>query len=173
MTALRHIVSALVLSASMVGAGLAWAQTPAPPPMPGMTMPAQNGSAAQATPPAGRMPSPKGAYVYIGWPRDGAVIHSTRFKVWFGTRNFGVAPAGTFVPNTGHHHLLIDVDLPPFDQPIPNDKQHLHFGGGQTEAVIELPPGKHTLQLLMADGRHVPHDPPLYSRKITIYVRPE
>jgi hypothetical protein len=173
MTAFRHMCSALVLSASIAGAGSAWTQTPAPPVMPGMTMPGQNASGAYTTPPAGRMPSPKGAYVYIGWPTDGAVIHSTRFKVWFGTRNFGVAPAGTFVPNTGHHHLLIDVDLPPFDQPIPNDKQHLHFGGGQTEAVIELPPGKHTLQLLMADGRHVPHDPPLYSRKITIYVRPE
>ncbi len=123
--------------------------------------------------PGTRMTSPKDAYVYIGWPVNGTVIHSTRFKIWFGTRNFGVAPAGTFVPNTGHHHLLIDTDLPPFDQPIPSDKQHLHFGGGQTEAIIELPPGRHTLQLLMADGNHVPHDPPLYSKKITIYVRPE
>jgi hypothetical protein len=172
MTVLRHIVYPLFLSALIVGTGLARAQTPPAPPMPGMAMPGPNGTATQAPPPGVRMPSPKGAYVYIGWPTDGTVIHSTRFKVWFGTRNFGVAPAGTFVPNTGHHHLLIDVDLPPLDQPIPNDKQHLHFGGGQTEAVIELPPGKHTLQLLMGDGRHVPHDPPLYSRKITIYVRP-
>ncbi len=119
-----------------------------------------------------RMPSPPGAFVYIGWPNDGEVIHSTRFKVWFGLRNFGVAPAGTHVPNTGHHHLLIDTDLPPFDQPIPNDRHHLHFGAGQTEAIIELPPGKHTLQLLMGDGNHVPHNPPLYSKKITIYVQP-
>ena len=118
-----------------------------------------------------RMPSPPGAYVYIGWPTDGAVLRSTHFKVWFGTRNFGVAPAGTNVPNTGHHHLLIDSELPPFDQPIPNDKRHLHFGGGQTETYIDLPPGRHTLQLLVADGDHVPQDPPLYSRKITIYVR--
>jgi hypothetical protein len=118
-----------------------------------------------------RIPSPPGAYVYIGWPNDGQVIHSTRFKVWFGTRNFGVAPAGSKVPNTGHHHLLIDTALPSMDEPIPNDKQHLHFGGGQTEAIIELPPGTHTLQLLMGDGDHVPFNPPLYSKKITIHVR--
>lgn len=118
------------------------------------------------------MPSPTDAYVYIGWPNDGEVIHSERFKVWFGTRNFGVAPAGTHVANTGHHHLLIDTDLPPMDQPIPNDRHHLHFGAGQTETIIELPPGRHTLQLLMGDGNHVPQNPPLYSRKITVTVRP-
>lgn len=129
--------------------------------------PAQQASAAPQ-----RMPSPPSAYVYIGWPNDGEVIHSTRFKLWFGTRNFGVAPAGTNVPNTGHHHLLIDTDLPPMDEPIPNDRNHLHFGAGQTEAVVELPPGKHTLQLLMGDGNHVAQNPPLYTKKITIYVEP-
>ena len=66
--------------------------------------------------------------------------------------------------NTGHHHLLIDVPVPPLDQPIPNDRNHLHFGLGQTETVIELPPGKHTLQLLMGDADHVPHDPPVMSQ---------
>ena len=118
-----------------------------------------------------RTPAPADAYVYIGWPNDGQVLHTTHFKVWFGTRNFGVAPAGTYKPNTGHHHLLIDTALPPLDQPIPNDKNHLHFGLGQTETMIDLPPGTHTLQLLMGDGDHVPHDPPLMSKKITIYVR--
>jgi hypothetical protein len=126
---------------------------------------------AEATP-FKRTPSPPDAYVYIGWPNDGEVIHSTRFKVWFGTRNFGVAPAGVRYPNTGHHHLLIDTSLPDLNEPIPNDKNHLHFGLGQTETVLELPPGKHTLQLLMGDADHVPHDPPLMSRQITIYVRP-
>jgi hypothetical protein len=91
--------------------------------------------------------------------------------MWFGTRNFGVAPAGVNRPNTGHHHLLIDVPLPPLDQPIPNDRNHLHFGLGQTETVIELTPGRHTLQLLMADADHVPHNPPVMSRQITVYVR--
>ncbi|HYZ24614.1 MAG TPA: DUF4399 domain-containing protein [Rhodopila sp.] len=119
-----------------------------------------------------RAPAPADAYVYIGWPTDGAVLRSTHIKVWFGTRNFGVAPAGTFKANTGHHHLLIDTALPPLDQPIPNDKNHLHFGLGQTETYIDLPPGIHTLQLLMADGDHVPHDPPVMSKRITIYVRP-
>jgi len=118
-----------------------------------------------------RTHAPADAYCYIGWPTDGAVIHNTHFKVWFGTRNFGVAPAGTNKPNTGHHHLLIDTALPPMDEPIPNDKNHLHFGLGQTETVIDLPPGTHTLQLLMADGDHIPHDPPVMSRRITIHVR--
>jgi hypothetical protein len=117
-----------------------------------------------------RTPAPHDAYVYIGWPLDGATV-GTKFKVWFGTRNFGIAPAGVTTKNTGHHHLLIDVPPPPLDQPIPNDRNHLHFGLGQTEAIVELPPGKHTLQLLMGDADHVPHDPPLMSRRITIYVR--
>jgi len=117
-----------------------------------------------------RTPAPEDAYVYIGWPNDGETLHTTHIKVWFGTRNFGVAPAGTYKPNTGHHHLLIDTALPPLDQPIPNDKNHLHFGLGQTETVIDLPPGTHTLQILMGDGDHVPHDPPLMSKKITIHV---
>jgi len=201
MTTPRHIaplIAALIsLGAFATMSAPAWTQTPAPPAQPAApsaapaaqpppssppvsTMPGMPGHAAapaaQGTnqpAPGTRMPSPPGAYVYIGWPQDGTVVRSTKVKVWFGTRGFGVAPAGTFVPNTGHHHLLIDTDLPPLDQPIPNDKHHLHFGGGQTETVIELTPGKHTLQLLMADGNHVPHEPPLYSKKITIYVRAE
>jgi hypothetical protein len=129
---------------------------------------AAQATSASATP---RTPAPHDAYVYIGWPLDGATVYGTHIKIWFGTRNFGVAPAGVAMRNTGHHHLLIDVPLPPLDQPIPNDRNHLHFGLGQTEAVIELPPGKHTLQLLMGDADHVPHDPPLMSKRITIYVR--
>jgi hypothetical protein len=117
-----------------------------------------------------RTPAPHDAYVYIGWPEDGATV-GTKFKVWFGTRDFGIAPAGVTTKNTGHHHLLIDVPVPPLDQPIPNDRNHLHFGLGQTETMVELPPGKHTLQLLMGDADHVPHDPALMSRRITVYVR--
>jgi len=118
-----------------------------------------------------RTPAPADAYVYIGWPNDNETVHTTHIKVWFGTRNFGVAPAGTTKPNTGHHHLLIDTPLPPMDQPIPNDKNHQHFGLGQTETFVDLPPGTHTLQILMGDVDHVPHDPPLMSKKITIHVR--
>lgn len=123
-----------------------------------------------AAPASQRLPAPHDAYVYIGWPNDGEVIRSSRVKIWFGTRNFGVAPAGTDVPNTGHHHLLIDTALPPMDEAIPSDKRHLHFGRGQTETSIDLPQGTHTLQLLMGDANHIPHDPPVMSKRITIRV---
>jgi hypothetical protein len=118
-----------------------------------------------------RKPGSPDAYLYIGWPQNGEVVTSP-FKIWFGLRNFGVAPAGVEKARTGHHHLIIDAPLPPLDQEIPNDRNHLHFGLGQTEARIELPPGTHTLQLLLADENHVPHDPPIVSRVITIQVRP-
>ena len=78
-------------------------------------------------------PAPRDAYVYIGWPQDGRRLLAPALKVWFGTRNFGVAPAGVTKVNTGHHHLIIDAPLPPPAQPIPNDRNHLHFGLGQTE----------------------------------------
>jgi hypothetical protein len=120
---------------------------------------------------AGDTPAPADAYLYIGWPNDGEVIDARRFRVWFGLRHMGVAPAGVDKPNSGHHHLLIDADLPPDDQPIPNDRDHLHFGGGQTEAIVELAPGTHTLQLIMGDQNHIPHDPPVVSQLITITVR--
>ena len=120
---------------------------------------------------AGDSPAPRDAYLYIGWPNDGEVIRSENFKVWFGLRNMGVAPAGVDKPLTGHHHLIIDADLPPLDQPIPSDRQYLHFGAGQTETTLELPRGRHTLQLLMGDAKHYPHNPPIYSKKITVHVR--
>ena len=159
--------SAIVLLAAAFGIAVpANAQQSAPPGH-------DHGAAvAPAKTPGARTPAPADAYCYIGWPNDGEVIRTTRVKVWFGTRNFGVAPAGVTKANTGHHHLLIDVPLPKLDEEIPNDKNHLHFGLGQTETVIELPPGTHTLQLLMGDAEHVPHDPPVMSKRITIHVRP-
>ncbi len=121
---------------------------------------------------AARTPAPKNAYLYIGWPNDGEVLPAGKpIRVWFGLRNMGVAPKGVNKPNTGHHHLLIDTDLPPFDEEIPADRNHLHLGAGQTETTIELEPGTHTLQLLMGDYNHIPHDPPVYSKKITVYVK--
>src|ERR1700722_8024834 len=121
---------------------------------------------------AGPTPAPADAYAYIGYPNNGPVPPGGKpFRVWFGLRNMGVAPHGVNYPNTGHHHLLIDTDLPPFDQGVPSDRQHLHFGAGETETTLELPPGTHTLQLLMGDYNHVPHNPPVYSKKITIYVK--
>jgi hypothetical protein len=116
--------------------------------------------------------APSNAYCYIGWPSDGEVIAAGKpFRVWFGLRNMGVAPKGVAFNNTGHHHLLIDSELPPAGQPIPSDRTHLHYGAGETETMIELAPGKHTLQLLMGDENHVAHVPPVASKKITITVK--
>src|SRR5271170_2892001 len=116
--------------------------------------------------------SPAGAKTYFIDLKDGATIAPTT-TVHFGLTGMGVAPAGVTKANSGHFHLLIDTDLPPLDQPIPNDENHLHYGAGQTEATITLTPGKHTLQLLLGDLNRVPHDPPVYSAPITIYVGEE
>jgi hypothetical protein len=121
---------------------------------------------------AGPTPAPADAHAYIGYPNDGQVVPANKpFRVWFGLRYMGVAPKGVKYPNTGHHHLLIDTDLPPMDQEIPSDRQHLHFGAGETETTLSLPPGKHTLQMLMGDENHVPHNPPVYSKKITVIAK--
>ncbi len=119
---------------------------------------------------AGKTPAPKDAYLYIIWPTDGDRIKGA-FWCRFGLRNMGVTHAGDTTANMGHHHLLIDVDAPlEPDEPIPADKKHLHFGAGQTEARLELPPGPHTLQLVLGDANHIPFDPPVVSRKIRITV---
>ena len=115
-------------------------------------------------------PRPKDAYLYIIWPQNGARIKGA-FWCRFGLRNMGVTHAGDATPNVGHHHLLIDVATPlDPNEPIPQDKNHLHFGSGQTEARIDLPPGRHTLQLVLGDAAHIPFDPPLVSKMITITV---
>jgi uncharacterized protein DUF4399 len=114
--------------------------------------------------------APSDAVLYIIWPQDGAKIKGA-FWCRFGLRNMGVTHAGDATPNAGHHHLLIDVNEPlDPNGPIPQDKNHLHFGAGQTEARVDLPPGKHTLQLVLGDANHVPFNPPLASKKITITV---
>jgi hypothetical protein len=117
----------------------------------------------------GPTPSRPGAEVYFVDLKDGATVPA-KVTLYFGLRNMGVAPAGSDRENSGHHHLLIDADLPPLDKPIPSDFNHLHFGAGQTEAKITLPMGKHTLQLLLADENHVPHDPPIFSEQISVTV---
>lgn len=117
-----------------------------------------------------RKPSPADARVYFVGLQNGAEVPS-ELTVRFGVTNMGVAPAGLDNRNTGHHHLLIDASVPPLDQPIPNDFNHLHFGAGQTEGDITLPPGKHKLQLLFADENHVPHNPPVMSAPIEIIVK--
>lgn len=118
-----------------------------------------------------RTPAPAGAAVYFIAPANGEVVKSP-VTVKFGLKGMGVAPAGVDNPKTGHHHLLIDVaKLPAMDSPLPADANHKHFGGGQTETSVELAPGTHTLQLLVGDMNHIPHDPPIISEKITITVK--
>jgi hypothetical protein len=118
-----------------------------------------------------RKPSPAGAVVYIIAPTNLETLASPA-RVVFGLKGAGVAPAGIDLPNTGHHHLLVDTTLTEFGQPIPADAKHIHFGLGQTETTIELPTGRHTLQLVLGDQLHVPHDPPLVSDVVTIVVTP-
>jgi hypothetical protein len=114
--------------------------------------------------------APQDAHVYIIWPKNGQTIHGP-FWLRMGLKGMGICPAGVDRPNTGHHHVLIDAEVPPADQAIPNDRNHLHFGGGQTEARLELPPGTHTLQLVLADAKHYQFTPNLVSERITVTVR--
>jgi hypothetical protein len=129
-------------------------------------------SLAALAPAAAQTPSPPGAKVYIINLKDGDTVASP-FKVQFGLTGMGVAPAGVEKPNTGHHHLIIDTQLTPDElkAPIASDAKHIHFGGGQTEAMVTLPPGKHTLQLVLGDWSHIPHVPPVMSTPITVTVK--
>lgn len=114
--------------------------------------------------------SPVGAKVYIIAPADGAEL-SSPVTVTFGLAGMGVAPAGVEKDKTGHHHLLIDKKLADYASAIPADDNHKHFGGGQTETTVTLAPGKHTLQLILADHNHVPHKPVVESAIVTITVK--
>jgi hypothetical protein len=121
--------------------------------------------------PLKRSARPENAMVYIISPKDGDVV-SEKVTVRFGLKGMGVAPAGINMPNTGHHHLLLDLKtLPKMSMPIPGDKNHIHFGKGQTETELTLTPGTHTLQLLLGNYMHIPHAKELLSKKITITVK--
>jgi Domain of unknown function (DUF4399) len=116
-------------------------------------------------------PAPKNAEIYIISPEDNATVTSP-FKCRFGLSNMGVTHSGDAFPDAGHHHLVIDVDtLPDPNEPIPLDKNHLHFGHGETEALVDLPPGRHTLRLVLGDARHYVFSPPVVSKPITVWVR--
>ncbi|WP_375550683.1 DUF4399 domain-containing protein [Rhodophyticola porphyridii] len=122
-------------------------------------------------------PSAEGTELYFIGLEDGDTV-SSPLTIYFGLRGMGVAPAGIEVDNTGHHHLL--VNRPPlgegffgeeeFELALPTDENHRHFGGGQTQMTLELPPGDHTLQLVLGDHGHVPHNPPVVSEVITVTV---
>ena len=115
------------------------------------------------------MESNIGATVYIISPMDGATVTSP-VTILFGLDGMGVAPAGVEKTGTGHHHLIVDAPLPPLNEPIPADENHRHFGSGHTQTTIELMPGTHSLQLLLADHYHLPHNPPVHSKVVTITV---
>ena len=119
-----------------------------------------------------RKKAPEGAGVYIISPQNGATLKSP-VRVRFGLSGMGVAPAGVAKEKTGHHHVLIDTDAKDLDlsKPLPATDKVVHFGGGQTETMLKLAPGKHTLMLVLGDENHVPFDPPIVSRKITITVK--
>ncbi len=117
-----------------------------------------------------RSPTPEGAEVYIVSPASGDTVTSP-VTVVFGLAGMGVAPAGADIENTGHHHLIINAPLPDPSLPIPSDDNHKHFGKGQTQTTIDLPPGKHTLQLLLGNFIHVPHADPINSDVIEITVK--
>lgn len=118
-----------------------------------------------------KTPSPEGAKVYFIGLKDGKTVKQ-ELTVRFGLKGMGIAPAGIDLPGTGHHHLLIDVDkMPNLNMPLAASENIVHFGKGQTETVLNLSPGKHTLQLVFADKIHLPHDPPVMSEKITIHVK--
>lgn len=114
--------------------------------------------------------APEGARSYIISPADGEVV-GTLVKVQFGLSGMGIAPAGVKLENTGHHHLLLDVEkAPDYNIPLPATDNIIHFGKGQTETTLKLKPGKHTLQLVLGDYLHIPHDKPVVSKKITVFV---
>ena len=116
-----------------------------------------------------RKPAPPGAVVYFVSPENGDQVTSP-VTVIFGLKGMGVAPAGVDKPDTGHHHLLVDTELTNPNMPLPQDGAHLHFGDGQTQTKLELPPGTHRLQLVLGDHLHIPHEPPVISEAITIDV---
>ena len=159
------LYSAAVLALSLTACG--------PPPTTPTAATQSESQAAPAPQVAATLPrslSPEGATVAILSPRNGDIV-SSPVKVVFDLQGMTLVPAGDPTPNSGHHHLLVDVPAPDLGQPIPKDAQHLHFGQAQTEVEITLPPGPHTLQLLLGDSNHVPQNPPLLSSPISITVQ--
>lgn len=155
----RAALGTFALAVATLAAPVAFAQAPKAP-------------APAAPAPAAQTPPAQGPTVYFINLKDGQTVKSP-FKVQFGLTGMGVAPAGVEKDKTGHHHLLVDAKLSPEEMKaaIPVDAKHLHFGGGQTEAMVTLPPGQHTLQLVFANWSHIPFDPPLVSPVIKITVK--
>lgn len=130
---------------------------------------AEPAASESAAPAIERTPSPEGARVYFITPADGDTV-ANPLTIEFGIEGMSVVRAGVEEAASGHHHLVIDAELPPLDAPIPASDQYIHFGDASTSTTIELEPGEHTLQLILGDYRHIPHDPPVTSGVITITV---
>ena len=162
------LLTALVCTAGLVACGGEAPEAPEPETdAPAAAEPAQPAAAPAAALP--RTAAPEGARVYFISPGDGDEVESP-VNVVFGLSGAGVAPAGIVFPDSGHHHLLVDAEMPPENLPVPTDDRHIHFGLGQSEAAVELAPGAHTLQLVLGDHLHIPHDPPVVSEVITVTV---
>lgn len=157
----KMTASSMVVTATFAVIGTAMAQSATPP-----AQPAAPANLTVMT----RSVAPQGAKIGFTGIKDGDTVTSP-FKVGFAAEGIKVAPAGTTDPGTGHFHLLTDADLPPQDAPLPANDHVKHFGKGQVEAEVTLPAGKHTLQLEMTDGNHLPFQPPLLSSKITVTVK--
>lgn len=157
----RMTASSLVLTATFAVVATAMAQNATPPATP---------AAAATSAAMPRATAPKGAKIHFKGIKDGDTVASP-FKIGFAAKGIKVAPAGTATPGTGHFHLLLDTGLPPQDAPLPANDHVKHFGKGQLETEVTLPAGKHTLQLEMTDGNHLPFQPPLLSSKITVTVK--
>jgi hypothetical protein len=155
------ILASLVLGAAVVLSGCGKPPTEKP-----ATAPASTDIAATGLP---RSSSPAGARVYFIMPLDGSTV-SSPLRVEFGLEGMHVVAAGVNEPDSGHHHLLVDTGLPELGLPIPKDEQHIHFGDGSTITELSLAPGEHTLQLLLGDHLHIPHEPPVMSGVITVIV---
>jgi hypothetical protein len=174
---MRKLSHGVFIIALIVASGAAWGQqtgSPTSAPAAPSTTPPPSSPSAHETQAKSQSTAPAGASSYIVNLHNGETVVSP-FKVIFGlTPNMGVAPAGVEKPNVGHHHLLVDTKLKPEEltQPIPVDEHHLHFGKGQTETTVTLPPGKHTLQLVLGDWSHVPFNPSVQSAVITVVVKP-
>lgn len=162
---IRRILSAVIGSVALLAlSACGERQTEAPT--------AEPATATESAAPAAlpRTASPEGASVFFITPADGDTV-SSPVSIEFGTEGMAVVAAGVNEPASGHHHLLVDTGLPDLGLPIPADANHIHFGDGSTSTEIDLEPGEHTLQLLLGDHLHIPHDPPLASARITITVQ--
>lgn len=163
-----HLLPTLLLSTTTLIAACSKSEAPAATPATPAPAPAE--AAAAAPPSFVSEPAQDGARVYFVDLADGAEV-SSPLLVKFGVDGIAIAPAGGSEPASGHHHLVIDAELPAYDQPIPASANYIHFGKGQTETTVELTPGSHTLQLVFANGLHIPFNPPLASERITVTVR--